>query len=62
MSDEKTAKEEEKKTVDNTNNTSKEEVTTSDENNEVLENALVDESTKTKAPTEKVTASFQKKS
>ena len=56
MSDEKTAKEEEKKTVDNTNNTSKEEVTTSDENNEVLENALVDESTKTKAPTEKVTA------
>ncbi|RFN57759.1 DUF349 domain-containing protein [Marixanthomonas ophiurae] len=67
MSDEKTAKEKEKKTVSENNeaiNTSEKEVekvkdidkADSKEDTEVLENALVDESTKTKAPKEKLSA------
>ena len=65
MSDKKTAKEEETVSENNeTINTSKKEVekventdkADSKEDTEVLENALVDESTKTKAPTEKLSA------
>jgi len=65
MSDKKTAKEEETVSENNeTINSSKKEVekventdkADSKEDTEVLENALVDESTKTKAPTEKLSA------
>ncbi len=59
MSDEKTAKEEETKSVSENKeaiNTSEKTEETAEKDTEVLENALVDESTKTKAPTEKVTA------
>ncbi len=68
MSDEKTAKEEEQKTVSENTETSTTSVnkvgetaenieeTNAKDENEVLENALVDESSKTEAPREKVTA------